>query len=89
MESSDLARLAPELLDIVRSGSISYPISDKSDFVAQMVSGSRAVVFRGVSYDMAFGAALMPEFFFPIISEEDLLAKAAELLISRGLLPIP
>ncbi len=89
MTSSELAALAPELLDILRSRSLSFPIETKNGFIAQMTTPSHSIMFRGVSYDAAFGAGLMPEFFFPITSEEDLLAKAAELLISRGLVGIP
>jgi hypothetical protein len=63
-------------------------VATKSDFVDQM-SRSPQVVFRGVTYDMRFAAALVPRFFFPIESAEDLVGKATELLTARGLAAAP
>lgn len=77
MPDSDLAR-------IVAESRLRYPVATRSEFVEQM-SRSPQVSFRGVSYDTRHAAALMPGFFFPIESADDLIQKATELLASRGL----
>jgi hypothetical protein len=68
----------------VTQSRLRYPVATKADFVDQM-SRSPQVVFRGVTYDMRFAAGLVPRFFFPIESAEDLVGKATELLAARGL----
>lgn len=77
-----------DLAQITASRRLSFPIATKADFVAQMTSGDEPVLFRGESYDARFAANLIPEFFFPVASEEDLTGKAEELLIARGLTPL-
>jgi len=88
VKENDLLEKYPEIAELLHSRSFSYPITTKSDFIEQMVQSSDTVVFRGVSYDARFGAGLLPDFFFPLASEEDLVTKVAELLISRGLAPM-
>ncbi|MGI5148114.1 hypothetical protein ACQEVC_17335 [Plantactinospora sp. CA-294935] len=77
MPDSDLARIA-------RESQLEYPIATKSEFVEQM-SRAPQVTFRGVAYETRFAAALIPGFFFPISSAEDLVRKTTELLATRGL----
>jgi hypothetical protein len=77
----------PEVEELLRARNLRFPISTKEDFVAQMVRGGE-VVFRGISYDPSFAAGLMPEFFFPVLSEEDMTQKGVELMIARGLFPL-
>lgn len=77
-----------ELAEIARDRGLIYPIDTKSDFVAQMVRLSAPVVFRGTPYAPEWASQLIPEFFFPVASERDLLAKAMELLMARGMLPL-
>jgi hypothetical protein len=81
-------RQVDELVEIARSRGLVYPIEKKSDFVAQMSRSSAPVVFRGNAYDPQWSSQLIPEFFFPIASERDLVAKAMELLMARGMLPL-
>jgi hypothetical protein len=82
MSSSD-----SELASLIRSRGLTYPIATKPEFVRLMTRSAAPVLFRGRRYDPAFGSSLVPEFFFPATSEQDLLTKIGELLISRGLLP--
>jgi hypothetical protein len=77
-----------ELVELARARGLLYPIDSKSDFVAQMSRSSAPVVFRGQEYDPAWSSQLIPEFFFPVASEGDLVAKALELLMARGMLPL-
>lgn len=77
-----------ELLHLARQRGLRYPIATKGDFVRQMTESGDQVVFRRMSYDAAFAASLIPEFFFPVDSEDDLMEKATELLMARGLLPL-
>jgi hypothetical protein len=77
-----------ELASLIRSRSLTYPIATKAEFVRLMTRSSAPVLFRRRRYDPGFGARLVPEFFFPAVSEQDLLTKIGELLISRGLLPV-
>jgi hypothetical protein len=88
VEANALLAKYPEIAEILRSRSFSYPIHTKQEFIAQMARNSATVEFRGVAYDARFGAGLMPAFFFPIMSEYDLVTKVAELLISRGLVSL-
>lgn len=88
MRANDLLERYPELAELLRNRSFSYPVRTKADFIEQMVASSDTVVFRGVSYDARMGAGLVPDFFFPLASEEDLLTKIVELLVSRGLVPL-
>jgi hypothetical protein len=76
-----------ELASLIRSRDLTYPIATKAEFVHLMTRSPAPVLFRGRRYDAEFGASLVPEFFFPATSEQDLLTKIGELLISRGLLP--
>lgn len=78
-----------EIAELVRKHALRYPIQSKEEFVSQMVAKGQPVVFRGTAYDPAFAANLMPAFFFPVISPSDMVGKAMELIISRGLLPFP
>ena len=79
---------ASDLVALIRSRGVEYPISSKADFVALMSRSGQPVSFRGRMYDAAYGAGLVPEFFFPVTSETDLLAKLEQLLVSRGLLTV-
>jgi len=88
VKENDLLERYPEIAELLRGRSLSYPIETKAAFIEQMAASSDQVVFRGRSYDARFGAGLIPDFFFPLASEEDLVTKVAELLISRGLLPL-
>jgi len=78
-----------EIIELIRSRQLSYPVASKADFVAQMVQSGAPVVFRGKVYDPEFAAGLMPEFFFPVESERDMYRKAVDLITARGLLPMP
>lgn len=74
-----------EIAALLRSRGLTYPIATKADFVRLMTRAPQPVLFRGRRYDAGFGAGLVPEFFFPATSEQDLVAKLEELLFSRGL----
>ena len=78
----------PEVVVQIRSRNLEYPIANKADFVASMSRLGHPIRFRGQVYDAGYGANLVPDFFFPVTSEHDLLAKVSELLMSRGLLPL-
>ena len=78
-----------ELERIARARELVYPIETKREFVTQMTRSEDPVAFRGMSYDAEFAAELIPDFFFPLDSEDDLLTKASELLMARGLLAVP
>ena len=82
-------RLVSDLSSISRSRELSYPMATKQDFVAQMTRSGDPIVFDGVSYDAEFAAALIPDFFFPVESEADLVTKSTELLYARGLIGLP
>lgn len=79
----------PEIEELLRDRALQFPIPTKDDFVNQMAGSGRAVVFRKTSYDPHFAAGLMPEFFFPVESAEDLLQKGVELMVARGLFSLP
>jgi hypothetical protein len=80
----------PELEELFRRGrGLSFPIASSGELGEQLAKTGEQIVFRGVCYDTRSGAELMPEFFFPLVSLEDLTVKAAELILSRGLLPFP
>jgi hypothetical protein len=84
-----MSSLDSELAFLIRSRDLTYPIATKAEFVRLMTRSPGPVLFRRRRYDAEFGASLVPEFFFPATSEQDLLTKIGELLISRGLLPSP
>lgn len=77
-----------EVVELLRARSIRYPVANRVDFVEQMCAVTEPVVFRGQAYDTGFAANLVPEFLFPIESEDDVLTKVTELLVARGFLPI-
>jgi hypothetical protein len=79
----------PEIEELLRDRNLSFPIPTKEDFVYQMTCSGTPVIFRKTSYDPHFAAGLMPEFFFPVTSPEDLLQKGVELMIARGLFKLP
>jgi len=79
----------PEIVELLRDRNLQFPIPTKENFVNQMTASGTAVIFRKTSYDPRFAAGLMPEFFFPIDSPEDLLQKGVELMIARGLFTVP
>ncbi|HEX6290594.1 MAG TPA: hypothetical protein VFZ66_15500 [Herpetosiphonaceae bacterium] len=88
MEPETTATPRDEIVEIVRELQLTYPIETLDEFVSQ-ISGSReAIVFRGVAYDAEFASRLLPTFYLPIASEQDLVEKAYELLIARGLAPV-
>jgi hypothetical protein len=76
-----------EVLHIIRELNLEFPVATQEQFVDRIAESRDTIVFRGVPYDAAFAARLLPPFYFPIHSEEDLLAKAIELMIARGLIP--
>lgn len=67
---------------------LSYPLETKDEFIAQMARVRQRVNFRGRRYDVSSAAQLVPDFFFPVTSEADLLVKVGELLMARGLAPL-
>jgi hypothetical protein len=79
----------PEIAELLRDRNLVFPIPTKEDFVLQMTRPGTPVVFRKISYDPHFAAGLMPEFFFPVVSPDDLLQKGVELMIARGLFKLP
>lgn len=81
MTTEELAALAAEV-------NLRFPISVKDEFVAQMAQNGPSVTFRGEHYDVRFAANLIPEFFFPLDSVEDLVEKVADLLVARGMAPV-
>jgi hypothetical protein len=88
VETNDILKRYPEIAELLHSRSLTYPIDSKAVFIEQMAAGSETVMFRSQTYDVRFGAGLLPDFFFPLASEEDLVTKVAELLISRGLVSL-
>jgi hypothetical protein len=88
MGQDAVARQLKDLVEISRSRGLVYPIENKTDFVAQMSRSADPVIFRGQAYDPAWSSQLIPDFFFPVASERDLVARAVELLIARGMLPL-
>jgi hypothetical protein len=89
LPAKELGTRYPEIADLLRGRHLAFPITTKAQFVEQMVAGGERIMFGGVSHDTRLGAGLIPEFFFPIESAEDLIGKVAELLISRGLVSLP
>ena len=89
MISSDMLAQYSEVVELVHTRRFEYPIETKAQFIVQMSVSREPIIFRGVPYDPVFGASLVPEFFFPITSEQELIGKVIELIISRGLLPLP
>jgi|SRR5208282_453084 len=79
----------PEIAELLRDRSLSFPIPTKEDWIHQMTCSGTPVVFRKTSYDPGFAAGLMPDFFFPVTTPEDLLQKGVELMIARGLFKLP
>lgn len=79
----------PEIAELLSDRSLSFPIPTKQAFVDQVTRSGTPVVFRKTSYDPHFAVGLMPEFFFPVTSPEDLLQRGAELMIARGLFKLP
>jgi hypothetical protein len=77
-----------EILPLIRSRALEYPIASKAHFLVLMNRPKRPVLFRGTAYDAGFGAGLVPEFFFPVTSEDDLITKITQLLMSRGLVAL-
>jgi hypothetical protein len=77
-----------QIVVLLRGRGVRYPIPNRAVFVRQMRSVPESVTFRGVPYDADFAANLVPDFLFPIETEKDLERKVAELLVSRGLLPL-
>lgn len=89
LQVADLAMQYPEIVQLLRGRQLFFPIATKTDFVEQLVAGGDQIVFRGVAYDTRFGAELLPEFFFPLESADDLIVKTVELVVSRGLMALP
>jgi hypothetical protein len=81
-------RSMEEFVEMARARGLVYPIEKKSDFVAQMSRSNTPIVFRGKEYAPGWSSQLIPEFFFPVTSERDLVSKAMELLMARGMLPL-
>lgn len=79
----------PEIEELLRDWQLTFPIPTRENFIHQMCASGRPVVFRRISYDPKFAAGLMPAFFFPVASPEDMLQKGVELMIARGLFKFP
>lgn len=77
MHDEDLTRIA-------NSPQLRYPVATKADFVVQMAQAP-TVIFHGTRYTTSPVAELIPDFFFPLTSPDDLVMKASELVASRGL----
>jgi uncharacterized protein (DUF4213/DUF364 family) len=76
-----------ELVELARTHNLKFPIENKEQFISQMTKSNSPLIFRGKAYESTFATDLLPEFFFPITSESDLINKALELMMSRGLIP--
>jgi hypothetical protein len=87
--TTDIATNYSEISRLIQARALPFPIETKKDFIEQMALGGETVIFRDIAYNTRFAAGLMPNFFFPLQSAEDLIAKAVELVVSRGLLPLP
>lgn len=79
----------PEVEQLLKERALQFPIPDKGNFIEQMAGRGEPVIFRNIAYDPLFAADLMPEFFFPILSPDDMLQKGVELMVARGLFPAP
>lgn len=88
MTEAAVAAQQQEFVALARQRGLTYPIRTKAEFVRQMTRSGEPVAFSGNHYDARFAAALIPEFFFPVDSEDDLVGKALELLMARGMLPL-
>lgn len=77
-----------DVVRFLRGQGLGYPLGTKDEFIAQMTRVKRSVTFHGRRYDVGSAAHLVPDFFFPITSEADLLVKVRELLMARGLVPM-
>ena len=73
-----------DLRQIANEPRLHYPVATKADFVAQMTQAA-TVTFRGTQYSSMPAADLVPDFFFPLTSADDLVQKASELVAARGL----
>jgi hypothetical protein len=74
-----------EIAELIKGRGLVFPIVCKRDFIAQMTKSGEAICFRGVTYDPSFAAGLVPDFFFPVTCEQDMLEKAVDLITARGL----
>jgi hypothetical protein len=88
VRSGHASTLHSEVVTLIRFLELEYPIASKGDFLALMNRTRRPVPFRGRTYEVGFGANLIPDFFFPVTSEAELILKITELLMSRGLLAL-
>ena len=77
-----------EVREILRSRGVRYPLESRSAFVTQMSETPGPVRYGGQYYEVGFVSNLVPDFLFPVLSEQDMLAKVTELLVSRGRLPL-
>ncbi|MBF2063173.1 MAG: hypothetical protein IGS39_01880 [Calothrix sp. C42_A2020_038] len=87
MLENSLSTQYSELAELARTRHLEYPIENKEEFISQMTKSDSPVIFHGKAYEPIFATGLFPEFFFPITSESDLIHKALELIMSRGLIP--
>lgn len=81
--SSDL----DDLRGIAYAPCLRYPIATKAEFVAQL-STVGSVTFRRTEYQAA-AANLIPAFFFPVPSADELVERTMDLLVARGLAAAP
>jgi hypothetical protein len=88
-ESRGPSRVESELEQLASERDLRFPIATKTEYIAQMTASGEQIVFRGETYDAEFAANLIPEMFFPLESERDLIEKVADLLVARGLSPVP
>jgi hypothetical protein len=77
-----------EFVKMSRERGLRFPLQTKDEFIQAMTVSSEPVHFRGQEYSAADVSRLIPDFFFPLTSEDDLIRKATELLMARGLLPV-
>lgn len=88
MTNLAIAEQYVEVVGIIRALKLDYPIATQQEFVAYISSSCEVITFRGIAYDARFAANLLPPFYFPITSEQDLVGKAIELMMARGLVPM-
>src|SRR6266566_799026 len=77
-----------EFVTMARERDLRFPMQTKDEFIEAMAASPEPVRFRGQAYNASEVSRLIPDFFFPLASEDDLIRKVTELLMARGLLPV-
>jgi hypothetical protein len=67
---------------------LTFPVATKGEFVRQ-IAMERTVTFAGMEHESRSAGALIPAFFFPLVTKSDFHSKVRVLLVSRGLIPAP